>query len=98
MIRKNPQGIPFVTDGTTRKWCMAIFQEQAPSPAGLPPALPSLEVTEDDSKASSNSSAPGPPRMPLAGVVPQTGIWGLNLIHFFLPSVIIWGDIYIIYK
>ena len=76
MIRKNPAGIPFVTDGNTRKWCMSVYQEQAPAPANAPLALPNLEVTEDDIKPNKDSASMGAPRMPLAGVTPQIGTWG----------------------
>ena len=76
-LRKNAQGIPFITDTVRQKWCMAIFQEAATSsqPKVFETAdLPNLEVSVDDIKASESSqSHVAPVRAGLPGLTPTSG-------------------------
>lgn len=52
-VAKTDQGIPFITDGVTRKWCVSFFHTSPTNARGKPlvQALPALECGDDVSEA-----------------------------------------------
>lgn len=80
VIRKNGQNIPFVTDGVSSRWCMAVFQEDsAKSDASdALEELPDLQVSSNDIEESTNAKEePGSLSMvaPLPGVKPAGNLF-----------------------
>ena len=89
-IRKSAQGIPFVTDGVKSRWCMSIFQDQAPQTSAIEEVeeLPSLEVTQEvlaDSNVGSGHKLTGESaRAELPGVEAKIGYLVGFQFHFLI--------------
>lgn len=87
LIKKTGSGIPYITDGSQKKWCMAIFQEQAAAAAAAASssaALPSLEVAGDELDMDATADASNPAlRAALPGVSPAAGISKKLSLAFF---------------
>ena len=71
-VRLANNGIPFVTDGMTRKWCMSYFQESehvvAPAVAPLNLDLSSIIENEGEGEGATAHNMPPPGAPPVSKV------------------------------
>ena len=65
--------IPFVTDGTSRHWCMSMFQQSAAESTEENPseAMPDLDL---DNVVANDPRAKATPVAPLPGVTPRHSV------------------------
>lgn len=87
VVDKNSAGIPYVTDGTTKKWCMSYFQvtPKEPGASSSLGELPSLEVDGDNGPPRNNTPAP-------IAALPGKLTFLVNVVYIFRFNVFCFFD------
>lgn len=87
VVDKNSAGIPYVTDGTTKKWCMSYFQvtPKEPGASSSLGELPSLEVDGDNGPPPNNTPAP-------IATLPGKLTFLVNVVYIFRFNVFCFFD------